>query len=73
MMVENSKTLERMLFALAIILLIVAAWYADAASKPERSSLGPIAFPPADAACGFAIAGGLCILSGAIIHTKRPA
>jgi len=71
-MVENSKHLEKMLFGLAIILLLAAASYARTASRPERSSLGPIAFPPADAACGFAIAGGLCILSGAIIHTKRP-
>lgn len=73
MMVEDSKKLQQVLLGLGIILLIVAAVFAHAASIPERSSLGHIAFPPSDAACGFAIAAGLCFLSAAIIHTKRPA
>jgi len=73
MMDKDSKTLERLLFGLGIILLIVAAGFASAASMPERSSLGHIAFPSSDGACGFAIAAGLCFVSAAIIHTKRPA
>lgn len=72
MMAQDSKTLERLLFGLGIILLIVAASFAGDAAIAERSATGTIAFPSSDGACGFAIAGGLCFLSGAIIHTKRP-
>lgn len=72
-MVVNSQTLEKMLFALGILLLLVAAHFTRVASRPERSSTGNIAFPSNDAGCGFAIAAGLCFVSAAIIDTKRPA
>jgi uncharacterized membrane protein YfcA len=61
MMVEDSKKLEQALLGLGIILLIVAAVF------------GVNMAPPSNAACGFAIAAGLCFVSAAIIHTKRQA
>jgi hypothetical protein len=69
MMVEDSKKLEQVLLGLGIILLIVAAGFGWAGLEPHGVNY---VFPSSDAACGFAIAAGLCFVSAAIIHTKRP-
>jgi hypothetical protein len=39
--------------------------------EPRHAGVN-IVFPQSDAACGFAIAAGLCFVSAAIIHTTRP-
>ena len=71
MLVEDSKKLEQVLLGLGIILLIVAAGFGWAGLQPHHTGAN-IIFPPSDAACGFAIAAGLCFVSAAIIHTNRP-
>jgi ABC-type antimicrobial peptide transport system permease subunit len=70
MMVEDSKKLEQVLLGLGIILLVVALGFGWAGLEPHGINN---TFPPSDAACGFAIAAGLCFVSAAIIHTKRQA
>jgi hypothetical protein len=48
------------------------AGFGLAGLEPRYSGVN-IEFPQSDAACGFAIAAGLCFVSAAIIHTKRQA
>jgi len=71
MMVEDSQKLEQVLLGLGIILLVVAAGFGLAGLEPRHAGVN-IVFPQSDAACGFAIAAGLCFVSAAIIHTTRP-